>query len=71
MNKESRNLIHDLKGELDQISTCFNCIVFDLKEGQEPALDDVADVKKSLQRFTVFFEELTTKKVKVTENDVK
>lgn len=71
MNKEKRHLIHDLKNELDQISTCLNCIVFDLKEGQEPSLDDIADVKKSLRRFGMFFEELTKGQIKGVENDIK
>lgn len=59
MTKEKRSLIHDLKGELDQINTCFNCIVFDMKEGQRPSADDILDVKKSLLKFGTFFEEMT------------
>lgn len=59
MIKEHRNQIHDLRAELDQINTCFSCIVFDLKDGQKPAVDDIGDVKKSIERFSVLFEQLT------------
>lgn len=59
MNKKMQNIIHDLKGELDQVNTCFNCIVFDFKDGKNPSPDDIADAKRSIQRFNAFFEELT------------
>jgi hypothetical protein len=59
MIKEKRNLIHDLKAELDQVNTCFNCIVYDLKDDQKPSPDDISDLKKSMLKFGMFFEELT------------
>ena len=59
MNKEIQNIIHDLRGELDQVNICFNCIVFDFKEDKKPSSDDIADAKKSIQRLGALFETLT------------
>ncbi len=69
MIKEKRNIIHDLKAELDQVNTCFNCIVFDIKDGQKPSFDDISDVKKSLLKFGTFFEEMTKEFNKEDENE--
>jgi SMC interacting uncharacterized protein involved in chromosome segregation len=69
MTKNTRNIIHDLKAELDMINTCFNCIVFDVKENSHPSDDDIDDVKKSLHKFSMLFDEMTKSKIKGKENE--
>jgi hypothetical protein len=56
MNQEMRNLLHDLRGQLDQVNTCFSCIVFDLKDKKEPSNTDMEDLEKSLDSFRDHFE---------------
>lgn len=68
MNTQVKNLIHDLRGKLDQINTCFSCIVFDLREMQKPNEADISDLKKSLDSFNAYFE-VFTKNLKEKNHD--
>ncbi|MDH4468002.1 MAG: hypothetical protein QE271_08090 [Bacteriovoracaceae bacterium] len=60
MNNELRNLMHDLRGKLDQINTCFACIAFDIKDNKLPKDDDFIDLKKSHSGFENDFNKLAS-----------
>ena len=51
MNDELRKHIHDLNGSIEKINLCYKCIVIDLKESKEPNLDDITDIKESIECF--------------------
>lgn len=58
MNAEVKDLIHDLRGKLEQVNTYFQCIIFDLKEEKLPSELDVVDLRKSLDLFNKHFDSL-------------
>ncbi len=44
MNARIKGLLHDLNKYRDQMNCCFECIVHDLKSGEQPQIDDITEL---------------------------
>jgi hypothetical protein len=55
MNKETQNILHDLRRQISSMDTCLKCIAFDLKDEAKPSADDVNEIKESLKNFETIF----------------
>ncbi|MDH4468499.1 MAG: hypothetical protein QE271_10595 [Bacteriovoracaceae bacterium] len=64
MDNTTKNLIHDLRGRLELINLSFSSIVFDLKEGSIPDVEEFVVLKKALKLFDEGVENLKIKQGK-------
>jgi hypothetical protein len=65
---KDKNLIHDMRGSLALINSCFECIVVDLKDNVQPSKDDMADLEQGIDRFKCLLRQLEENCTKQVHN---
>lgn len=52
MNARIKGFLHDLNKYRDQMNCCFECIVHDLKSGEQPQRNDITELEEISLEFS-------------------
>ena len=52
MSQKVKNLFHDLNKRRDQMNTCYECILHDYRQGEQPLSEDIKELEELLEAFS-------------------
>ena len=71
MNQKVKNILHDLSKYRDQINCCYECIVHDLRSGEQPQKDDIDELNAVSLEFVGLTKLLTHELRKGIQDEVR